>query len=328
MTEPTLQPRGVKGVTSKLHEYHLQRLALVYVRQSHPQQVVEHVESTARQYALVDRAVALGWSRDRVVVIDEDQGQSGQSMVTLGLSARVGRSQLGPCRADPGAGDESLGALEQGLASTARTLRHLSDVVGRCRGLYDPTDYNDRLLLGLRGMMSEAELYLMKGRLLEGMRHKARRGELLNHPPMGYVRGPDGDYQLDPDEQAQRVMRLIFETFEEQGSLHGLLRYLVAHDIRVPIRPHYGPTRGQLVWRRPTRMTLQNMLHHPIYAGAYRWGHRKIDPRKQQPGRRSTGRTINVPEACDVLIPIDFQPTSAGSGLRDPAALGGQPRHR
>jgi DNA invertase Pin-like site-specific DNA recombinase len=104
-------------------------------------------------------------------------------------------------------------------------------------------------------MMSEAELYLMQGRMLEGMRHKARRGELLNHPPMGYVRGPDGDYQLDPDEQAQWVIRLIFKTFEEQGSLHGMLRYLVAHDIRMPIRPHWGPNRGQLEWRRPTRMT-------------------------------------------------------------------------
>jgi len=95
----------------------------------------------------------------------------------------------------------------------------------------------------------------MKGRMLEGMRHKARRGELLNHPPMGYVRGPDGDYQMDPDEQAQRVIRLIFETFEEHGSLQGVLRSLVAHDMRVPIRPHTGPNRGQLVWRRPTRMT-------------------------------------------------------------------------
>jgi Recombinase/Recombinase zinc beta ribbon domain len=155
-------------------------------------------------------------------------------------------------------------------------------------------------------MMSEAELHLMKGRLLEGMRNKARRAALLNHPPLGYVRGADGDYQFDPDEQARRVVCLIFDTFEQQGSLHGLLRYLVAHDIRLPIRPHCGPNRGQLEWRRPTRMTLQNMLHHPIYAGAYRWGHRKMDPRKQQPGRRSTGRTINAPEACDVLIPQRF----------------------
>jgi DNA invertase Pin-like site-specific DNA recombinase len=104
-------------------------------------------------------------------------------------------------------------------------------------------------------MMSDAELYIMKGRLLEGMRHKARRGALLHPPPLGSVRGPDGDDPLDPDAPAQRVIRLLFETFEEQGSLHGWLRSLVAHDIRVPIRPHCGPNRGPLAWRRPTRMT-------------------------------------------------------------------------
>jgi DNA invertase Pin-like site-specific DNA recombinase len=305
MPEHALRPIG--GVTPKLHDYHLRRLAIVYVRQSHPQQVVEHVESTARQYALVDRAIALGWTRDRVVVIDEDQGQSGQSMVTrLGFQrvlAEVSLDHVGLI----------LGLEMSRLARSNKDWHQLLELCALFRtlladtdGLYDPTDYNDRLLLGLRGMMSEAELHLLKGRLLEGMRHKARRGELLNHPPMGYVRGPDGDYQLDPDEQAQRVIRLIFDAFERQGSLHGLLRYLVAHDIRLPIRPHSGLNRGRLEWRRPNRMTLQNLLHHPIYAGAYRWGYRKMDPRKQQPGRRSTGRTVNTPEACDVLIKDRF----------------------
>lgn len=256
MTEPTLQSRGVRGVASKLHEYHLQRLAIVYVRQSHPQQVVAHGESTARQYALVDRAVALGWARDRVVVIDADQGQSGQSMVTrLGFQrvlAEVSLDHVGLI----------LGLEMSRLARSNKDWHPLLELCAIFRtlladadSLYDPTDYNDRLLLGLRGMMSEAELYLMKSRMLEGMRNKARRGELLNHPPLGYVRGPDGDYQLDPDEQAQRVVRLIFDIFAQQGSLHGLLRSLVAHDIRMPIRPHAGPNRGHLVWRRPTRMT-------------------------------------------------------------------------
>jgi Recombinase len=155
-------------------------------------------------------------------------------------------------------------------------------------------------------MMSEAERHILTGRLLEGMRHKAQRGDLLHHPPMGDVRGPDGDDQRDPDEQAQRVVRLIFAVFEPQGSLHALLRSLVAHDMRLPIRPHWGPHRGQLAWRRPNRMTLQNLRHHPIYAGAYRWGSRKRDPRKQQPGRRSTGRTVNAPEAGDVLLKDRF----------------------
>jgi len=175
-------------------------------------------------------------------------------------------------------------------------------------GLYDPTDYNDRLLLGLQGMMSEAELHILKSRMVEGMRNKARRGELLNHPPIGYVRTAKGDYELEPDEQAQEVVRLVFDAFQQQGSLHGLLRYLKANDIRLPIRPHFGHNRGRLEWRRPNRVTLSNMLHHPIYAGGYRWGHRKIDPRKQKPGRPGTGRTVNTPDECDVFI-RDRHPT-------------------
>lgn len=138
--------------------------------------------------------------------------------------------------------------------------------------------------------------------MIEGKRHKAQRGELLNHPPIGYVRGAGGDYELDPDQQAQSVVRLVFDQFERQGSLHGLLRWLVTHEVRLPVRPHFGPHRGQLQWHRPTRMTLQNLLHHPIYAGGYRWGHRAVDPRRQQPGRRGTGRTVHPFDECEVLI--------------------------
>jgi DNA invertase Pin-like site-specific DNA recombinase len=246
----------MRGVASKLHDYHLRRLAIVYVRQSHPQQVVEHVESTARQYALVDRAVTLGWSRDRVVVMDEDQGQSGQSMATrLGFQRVLAEVSL------------AHGGLLLGLEMSrlARSHKDWHQWLERCgifrtwladaEGRYDPPEYNERLLLGLRGRMSAAALYRMQGRLLEGLRNKARRGALLNHPPRGDVRGPDGDYQRAPDAQAQRVIHLICETCEEPGSLHGVLRSLVAHDSRVPMRPPYGPNRRQLVWRRPTRMT-------------------------------------------------------------------------
>jgi hypothetical protein len=120
------------------------------------------------------------------------------------------------------------------------------------------------------------------------------------------VRGTDGDDHLDPDEQAQRVVRLLCDAFEQPGRLHGLLRSLVAHDIRLPIRPHQGGNRGQLAWHRPHRMTWQNVLHHPLYAGAYRWGYRKSDPRKQQPGRPNTGKTVHPPESCEVCIKERF----------------------
>ena len=150
--------------------------------------------------------------------------------------------------------------------------------------------------------MSEAELHFLRLRMHEGRLNKARRGELFNHVPIGYVREPGGGLALDPDEQAQQVVRMVFDQFDRQGSLHGLLRYLVHHSLRLPVRPHYGPNRGKLEWRRPNRETLQNMLHHPLYAGYYRHGHRALDPRRKVPGRPGTGRTINQPENCLVLL--------------------------
>ena len=304
MTEPVL----TAAISLKVREYHLARLAIVYVRQSHPQQIINHPESTALQYAFVGRAVTLGWPRDRVLVIDDDQAHSGQSMVDrLGfqhLLAEVSLDHVGLV----------LGLEMSRLARCNKDWHQLLEVCAIFRtlladidGLYDPTDYNDRLLLGLKGTINEAELHILKTRMLEGMWNKARRGALLNHPPIGYVRTPDDDYQFDPDEQAQSVVRLVFDVFESQGSLHGLLRYLKAHHIQLPVRPHSGPERGQLQWRRPNRMTLQNLLHHPIYAGAYCWGRRAMDPRRQKPGRRSTGRTVKAPEECEVFIKDRFR---------------------
>lgn len=125
---------------------------------------------------------------------------------------------------------------------------------------------------------------------------------MFNHPPAGYVKLPSGEFDLDPDEQTRGVIRLLFDQFERQGSINGLLHYLVEHDIRMPIRPHHGPNRGQLEWRRPNRVTLQYLLRHPIYAGYYRWGHRPCDPRRKVGGRPGTGRTVRSPEECLVLL--------------------------
>ena len=288
--------------SAKVRDHHLNRKAVVYIRQSSPQQVAEHKESTVCEYALADMAVALGWPRDRVEIIDADQGRSGQTVegragfqyilaelsldhvgIILGLEA----SRL--ARSDP---DWAPG----GSCGLFRAL------LGDYDGLYDPTDFNDRLLLGLKGIMSEAELHFLHVRMHEGRLNKARRGELFNHASIGYVRELGHRLVLDPDEQAQQVVRLVFDQFDRQGSLHGLLRYLVHHGIRLPVRPHYGPNRGKLEWRRPNRETLQNMLHHPVYAGYYRHGHRPLDPRRKVSGRPGTGRTINKPENCLVLL--------------------------
>jgi DNA invertase Pin-like site-specific DNA recombinase len=289
--------------SSKVRPWHLQRKAIVYIRQSTPQQVLEHRESAARQYALVHRAASLGWPQGCVEVVDEDQGRSGQTVEgRLGfqyLLAEIGLDHVGII----------FGLEMSRLARSNKDWHQLLELCAIFRtlladqdGLYDPTDYNDRLLLGLKGTMSEAELHILRSRMYQGLLHKAQRGEVFNHPPTGYVKLPTGTFALDPDEQVQSVIRLLFDQFERQGTLNGLLHYLVRHGIRMPIRPHSGPNRGQLEWRRPNRVTLQNLLHHPIYAGYYRWGHRACDPRRKVAGRPGTGRTVRSPKECLVLL--------------------------
>lgn len=289
--------------SAKIRDAHLTRKAIVYIRQSSPQQVADNKESTARQYALVDVAVALGWSRDRVEVIDRDQGHSGKTAEGRPgfqyVLAEVGLDHVGLLL---GLEASRLARSDPDWAPLVRLCGVFRTLLGDFDGLYDPTDFNDRLLLGLKGIMSEAELHFLQARMNEGRLNKARRGELFNHAPIGYVRIAGGGLAFDPDEQARDVVRLIFDQFDRQGSLHGLLRYLVRHSICLPVRPHSGPNRGQLEWRRPNRETLQNLLHHPVYAGYYRHGHRTLDPRRQVAGRPGTGRTIRKPEDCPVLL--------------------------
>src|SRR4051812_1997333 len=207
MSEPLRPP--------KLRPWPLARIAVVYVRQSPPQQVTDHKESTARQYALADRAVALGWPRDRVTTIDDDLGRSGQSIEGRPgfqrLLAEVALDHVGLI----------LGLEMSRLARSCKDWHHLLELCGRFRvlladadGVYDPTEYADRLVLGLTGMMSEAELHILKQRMYQGKLNKARRGELIARVPAGYVKSPAGEVTLDPDEQAQGVIRLIFDEFD------------------------------------------------------------------------------------------------------------------
>jgi DNA invertase Pin-like site-specific DNA recombinase len=289
--------------SNKIQLHHQQRLAMVYVRQSSPHQVLEHRESTALQYNLRCRAIEWGWPAERVLVIDEDQGHTATTAEgRLGfqrLLAEVGLDHVGVV----------LGIEMSRLARSCKDWYHLLELcalfgtlLADQDGLYDPRNYNDRLLLGLKGTLSEAELHILRQRMEQGRLNKARRGELFNHPPIGYVRGPSGDMQIDPDEQVQGVVRLIFRKFDELGSINALLQYLVRNDVRLGIRPHYGPDRGTSQWRRPNRATLNNLLHRPLYAGAYSWGLRPTDPRRKIPGRPSTGRTVARATECAVLI--------------------------
>jgi excisionase family DNA binding protein len=170
-------------------------------------------------------------------------------------------------------------------------------------GVYDPANYNDRLLLGLKGTMSEAELHILKARMLEGRRAKARRGELGKAVPMGYLRRPSGEIVFDPDEQAQATIRLVFDLFERLRTIGKVMLYLSEHEIRMPVRVRGGVRKGELEWHRPNRPALQNLFANPIYAGAYVYGMRPVDRRRQKPGRPSTGRRSLRAEDADVFLP-------------------------
>jgi len=271
--------------STKIQDRHLERLALVYVRQSTPQQVLEHQESRARQYDLAGHAVALGWAAERVVVIDEDQGQSGRSAEHRSgfqrLLAEVTMEHVGLV----------LGLEMSRLARSSKDWHHLLELcalfgtlLADQDGIYNPSDSNDRLLLGLKGTMSEFELFTMRNRLERGKLHKAERGELFFAVPMGFQKLPSGQVVMEPDEQARAVTHLIFDTFDEVGTVYGVLRYLVRNNIAVGLRPHRGSNRGELVWRRPTLSTLFHVLHHPIYAGAYAFGRQTIDRKRRASG--------------------------------------------
>jgi DNA invertase Pin-like site-specific DNA recombinase len=288
---------------NKIQSRHQDRLAVVYVRQSTVQQIEKHSESTKLQYALVNRALQLGWSQQRILVIDSDLGISGSTAEGRPgfqrLVAEVGLDHVGIV----------LGIEMSRLARSCRDWHQLLEVcalfgtlIGDTDGIYDPATYNDRLLLGLKGTMSEAELHILKQRMLEGKRAKARRGELRMTVPMGYIRHPSGSTQKDPDEQAQSVIQLAFKLFEQFATVHAVLRYFVKNKIQMPYRHKSGSHAGELEWRRPNRPTLLNLFHNPTYAGAYVYGRRPVDSRKKKPGRPATGRTVAKPEEWQVLL--------------------------
>ena len=300
----------------KLRAWHRERLAVVYVRQSTAQQVLAHQESTRLQYGLVARAEAFGWPPERVLVIDDDLGKSGTSaMGRAGFQRLVSEVGLGHVGLILGVEMSRLARSNADWHRLLEVCALFGTLIADLDGLYDPTQYNDRLLLGLKGTMSEAELHLLKQRLYQGCLSKARRGELTFALPTGYVWDPDGQIQLDPDEQVQQVVRRIFQQFEELGTLGGLLRYLARNDIRLGVRVREGPAagKGQIVWRRPNRMTLQNVLKHPLYAGAYVYGRRQDAPRRKQTDHPRSGRVVMrradwhalLPDRCPAYISWD-----------------------
>jgi DNA invertase Pin-like site-specific DNA recombinase len=276
MTRDTAHP--------KIRPEHLRRQAIVYVRQSSAHQVRHNRESSSRQYALAERARALGWPAKSVEVIDEDQARSG-----TGAAHREGFKTL---LAEIGSGQVGV-VLALEASRLARSSADWHRLVEICvvtqtlladeAAVYDPRDPNDRLLLGVKGTISEAEIFTLRTRLHEGRWNKARRGELSRSLPVGYVRSESGAVIKHPDRQVQSRLAYIFRLFARHKVAHQVLLQLVRERLQVPAKIWGGPRHGEVTWKDPDLSDVIRMLHNPTYAGAYVYGQNEYDSFDRSP---------------------------------------------
>ena len=278
----------------KITGRHRERYAYVYIRQSTPKQVQQNQESQRNQYALVQRALDLGWPSTRIHVIDADLGHSGQDGQRLGFQELVAAVSLG-----------RVGIILAYEASRlARnnsdwyTLLDVATVVGTLmadtEGVYDPRQYNDRLLLGLRGLLSEAELHVLHLRMEAGRQRQIERGTYRQGLPTGLLRGGDGRVMKDPDLQVQHTIDLVFTRFVALGSCQKVLRSLRDDGVLLPRRQHGGLHAGQVLWRKPSHAAIAEMLHNPAYAGAFVYGRRGPHPQRRPGQARQTRRPMDA----------------------------------
>jgi DNA invertase Pin-like site-specific DNA recombinase len=274
----------------KITSVHQQRLALIYVRQSTQKQVNQNQESQQYQYRLQLRAQELGWPAGRVRVIDSDLGLSG--------SEASGRSGFQELVAEVSLGHAGIvfGYEVSRLARNNADWYHLLDLaavfgtlIADNDGIYDPRLYNDRLLLGLKGTMSEAELHLLRQRLDAGRMNQVKRNAYRQRLPTGYLRLVDGGVVKDPDDQVRHVIELTFAKFEELSSANKVMLYLRQQGILFPRRQNGGPQANQLLWKVASESAVTEMLQNPAYAGAFAYGRRQNDPTLRKAGRKATG---------------------------------------
>ena len=261
---------------SKVTASHLTRTAYLYVRQSTLRQVLNNTESTQRQYALRQRAIALGWPAEQIVTIDCDQGQSGASAADREgfqhLVAEVGLGRAGIV----------LGLEVSRLARNNADWHRLLEICALADtlicdedGVYDPACFNDRMLLGLKGTMSEAELHFIRARLRGGQLSKARRGELVMALPVGLVYDPADKVVVDPDAGVQHALRHLFATFARTGSARAVVQAFNDEQLLFPARVRVGPHKGELAWMPLRHWRVLRTLHNPRYAGAFVYGRRR-----------------------------------------------------
>jgi DNA invertase Pin-like site-specific DNA recombinase/ribosome-binding protein aMBF1 (putative translation factor) len=269
---------------AKIHSTHCERMAFVYVRQSTWLQVAENRESTERQYRLRERAIELGWPPNRVEIIDEDQGRSGSTaLYRTGfqrLAAEVGLGKVGVV----------LMLEASRLARNNSDWYRLIEICGISSTLiadesavYNPREPNDRLLLGVKGTLSEAELFTLRTRLYEGRWNKARKGLLRFPLPAGYVRTDDGSWALDPDTQVRERLHYVFASFRRLGVVRAVVRDLKQQGLELPIRITAKEEYGALLWKVPTLSAVIRLLHNPAYAGAYVYGRSEYLSERRSP---------------------------------------------
>jgi DNA invertase Pin-like site-specific DNA recombinase len=291
---------------TKIGTSHLSRAAYVYLRQSSPAQVEHNRESTQRQYALVSKASTLGWPTQQVVVIDEDLGLSGAGVVERSgfarLTAEVALGHVGIV----------LGLEVSRLARNNADWYRLLDLcgltdtlIGDADGVYHPAMFNDRLLLGLKGTMSEAELHVLRARLNGGIRNKAARGELRRGLPVGFVWGEeDGEVRFHPDEAVCTAIRTVFARFSELGSVRRVWLWLRSEGLSFPLQTRYG---GSIRWVDPSYVAIYHVLTNPVYAGAYAYGKSRHEVTLDRCGTRKK-RVRKLPQSqWSVLIPHHHQ---------------------
>jgi DNA invertase Pin-like site-specific DNA recombinase len=282
---------------SKINRTHQSRDAVVYIRQSSPHQVRYNQESGHRQYALVERAGSLGWPARAITTVDEDQGRTGAISAHRdgfkNLMAEIAAGQVG-----------MVLALEASrLARSSADWHRLVEICVVTNTLladettiYDPRDPNDRLLLGVKGTISEAELFTLKHRLHEGRWNKAKRGELVRSLPIGYIRQENGQVVKDPNQQVQTRVQHIFELFRRWRVARKVVVQLVKEKLRIPAKVWGGPTHGEVIWKEPDLSTIIRMLHNPTYAGAYVYGQSEYDSFDRSP---TTGKARVHPRAVE-----------------------------
>ena len=265
-----------RRVNQKVTASHLKRQAYCYVRQSTLKQVFENTESTKRQYALRERAIALGWPVVQIVTVDSDLGETATSVADRqGFQKLMTEVSLGHVGLVMGL---EVSRLARNNADWARLLEicAITDtLILDEEGVYNPTDFNDRLLLNMKGTFSEVELHVLRSRLRGGILSKARRGELKTRLPTGFVYDHNDKIIIDPDKQVQQSLRLFFDIFQRTGAAFATVKAFAKDDVKFPCRIHLGPDKGNLKWQRLTSGRARVILKNPRYAGAYYYGRQR-----------------------------------------------------